>query len=190
MSAATANRSAAGSMAGCFATAPRAHVDVIEIERLSRKGVGVQNISMQLGCSMEDVRRVLAPRPSAANDDVPKPAPVVVPPPTIFKSARDQRFKGLWEAGVPRSEICSLLRISNGRIDSIRTRLRLTPRKAGRLPEEWTPQQDETLRSLYIVGGAPADVVGKKIGKTGKAVRARAHRLGIGLGRQTTPSAP
>lgn len=196
MNASTANRSAAGSMAGCFATAHRNHVDVREIERLSLRGVGVQNISMQLGCSMEDVRRVLAPVSAPANDDrlaepVPVPVPVViVPPATTFRSERDQRFKGLWEAGVPRSEICGLLKISNTRLDSIRTRLRLPPRRAGRAPEEWTPAQDAALRSLYIVGGMSAAAASKKIGKTPGAVRGRAKRLGLAIGRQAAPSAP
>ncbi|MNC53398.1 hypothetical protein D3C75_1028040 [compost metagenome] len=52
----------------------RAPVDAGLILRLKGRGLGVQNIALQTGFSMEDVRRVLAPAP--AND----PAPVAVHP--------------------------------------------------------------------------------------------------------------
>ena len=52
----------------------RPSVDASLIHRLKDRGLGVQNIALQTGFSMEDVRRVLAPAP--AND----PAPVAVHP--------------------------------------------------------------------------------------------------------------
>lgn len=54
----------------------RAPVDAGLILRLKERGLGVQNIALQTGFSMEDVRRVLAP--TSANDPAPpvsRPAP-------------------------------------------------------------------------------------------------------------------
>lgn len=65
----SANQQAAAFGAGCFATAPRFRPDVLEIERLHRRGMGVQNIAKITGASMEDVRRIVAPPPlKPAND--------------------------------------------------------------------------------------------------------------------------
>lgn len=60
---------AGGSLAATsFVVSGRAPVDAGIVLRLRAKGLGVQNISLQTGYSMEDVRRILAP--TGANDNV------------------------------------------------------------------------------------------------------------------------
>lgn len=120
--------------AGCFATAKRAHVNARDIERMKARGLGVQNIAMQLGCSMEDVRRVLAPPPPSpepANDPV-----EIVPkvPPVVFASEEAEAycFRALWVAGQPRHKIMTAMGISRRRADHLRDKLGLNHRKAGR----------------------------------------------------------
>lgn len=53
----------------------RPSVDAGLILRLKERGLGVQNIALQTGFSMEDVRRVLVPK--ASNDAAPAPAPII-----------------------------------------------------------------------------------------------------------------
>lgn len=125
--------------AGCFATARRAHIDGLEIERLHKRGVGVQNIAQQLGCSMEDVRRVLSPAhgqpsPEAANDDVPPPESPM-PPPAGGRSTEAETFRALWLSDLTRTEIRARMGISGRRLNDLRMSLRLPLRQPGRRPE-------------------------------------------------------
>lgn len=83
----------------------RAPVDAGLILRMRERGLGAQNIALQTGFSMEDVRRVLSPAP--ANDAAPiaaRPAPEVERPATSGAAPRvltenDHRTLALVEKG-------------------------------------------------------------------------------------------
>jgi hypothetical protein len=56
------------------------------------------------------------------------------------------------------------------------------PKRKNNNARAWTSGDDERLRQLVISNASVIDIAAD-LGRTVKAVRARAHRLGIALGR-------
>lgn len=77
------------SSAGYVPASRRAPVDPGLILRMKDRGLGAQNIALQTGYSMEDVRRVLSP--VTANDPKSATAPRLAPAPRLVKSGTAPR---------------------------------------------------------------------------------------------------
>lgn len=121
--------------AGAFATARRAYVDGRAIERMRARGLGVQNIAQQLGCSMEDVRRILAPAPPiAANDAPPAEHPSVPERPALSRTEEEKLFLLMWKSGATRASIMSTTGMSQRRLSALRRIYGLAERTPGRKP--------------------------------------------------------
>ena len=120
------------STAGRFASRRRGLPDWDHILKLRAQGISVQNISQMVGCSMADVHRLLQPDPSKDNPTTPPGEQT----PDDRRQARDERFRALWLAEVPRDEICHALGIGASTLDNDRRRLGLPGRVRGRKPKE------------------------------------------------------
>jgi hypothetical protein len=116
----------------------RARADHSEVRRLAALGRKTQTIATILGCCMEDVARVLNPDPDAPakNDNA-----AAVKAELTFqdrRALRDDRFRAMWLAEVPRDEICRALGMSVSTITADRIRLGLAKRAPGVKPRKAT----------------------------------------------------
>lgn len=144
----------------------------IEAHRAKERPTPWAHLAMRYGVNEIDLRRLV----EGSNDNEPAARPVPIQASPL--SQREQRFKTMWLAGVPKSEIMLSLCISHGTADRMRVILGLPKRAAGRRPNDWTDAEDEYIRQHYTREGQTALEVAKALGRTRLAVIGRANRIG------------
>ena len=103
----------------------------IEAHRAKDRPTPWPHLAARYGVNETDLRALF----ERANDGAPKAPP---PPSPRQPASRDDRFRAMWEAGVPNLEIMTALRLSAQTVSNIRDRLGLKKRGKGRPSGPWT----------------------------------------------------
>lgn len=173
----TANTSSEGSYCGraVRGVSNLSHEDFCQIEahRAKDRPTPWAHLAARYGVNEIDLRRLLDPRKDDG-DDRPAPLPVA----RNRRADREARFRSLWTNGVPKSEIISIMGISSTTLDTLRLKLGLPKRAVGAKPNGWTADEDDYIRTHYVILGQSAVVVAAALGRTRNGIIGRAHRQG------------